>query len=53
MSEPLYIEKAPRQLRAEAIRKSAQGYADLLEAHLRGDPLEWYHFEQFLGPRLK
>jgi predicted LPLAT superfamily acyltransferase len=53
MFEPQYIEKAPRQHRAEAIRKSAQGYADLLEAHLRGNPLEWYHFEQFLGPRLK
>jgi predicted LPLAT superfamily acyltransferase len=53
LSEPLHIEKAPRHLRAEAIRKSAQGYADLLEFHLRGNPLEWYHFEQFLGPRLQ
>ena len=53
MSEPRYIEKASRQHRAEAIRKSAQGYADLLEAHLRGNPLEWYHFKPFLGPRLK
>jgi predicted LPLAT superfamily acyltransferase len=51
--EPLYIEKAPRPNRAEAIRKSAQGYADLLESHLRANPFEWYHFEQFLGPRLK
>jgi predicted LPLAT superfamily acyltransferase len=53
MSEPRHIEKASRRHRAEAIRKSAQGYADLLEAHLRCNPLEWYHFEQFLGPRLK
>jgi len=53
MSEPLYVEKAPRQLRTETIRKSAQGYADLLEAHLRGNPFEWYHFNQFLGPRRK
>jgi len=53
MSEPLYVEKAPRQLRTEAIRKSAQGYADLLETHLRGNPFEWYHFKQFLGPKLK
>jgi predicted LPLAT superfamily acyltransferase len=53
LSEPLPIEKAPRQLRAEVIRKSAQRYADLLETHLRGNPLEWYHFEQFLGPKLK
>ncbi|HSO60402.1 MAG TPA: lysophospholipid acyltransferase family protein [Desulfobacterales bacterium] len=53
MAEPLYVEKAPRRLRAEAIRKSAQGYADLLETHLRGNPFEWYHFKQFLGPRQK
>jgi predicted LPLAT superfamily acyltransferase len=51
--EPLYIEKAPRHNRAEAIRKSAQRYADLLESHLRANPFEWYHFEQFLGLRLK
>jgi predicted LPLAT superfamily acyltransferase len=53
MSEPRYIEKASRRHRADAIRKSAQGYADLLEAHLRCNPFEWYHFEPFLGPRLK
>ncbi len=53
LSEPRHIEKAPRRFRAEAIRKSAQGYADLLETQLRTNPLEWYHFEQFLGPKLK
>jgi predicted LPLAT superfamily acyltransferase len=53
MSGPLHIDKAPRQHRAEAIRKSAQGYADMLETHLRGNPFEWYHFKRFLGPRLK
>ena len=52
MCEPRYIAKAPRPLRAEAIRQSAQGYADLLETHLRANPLEWYHFEPFLGPKL-
>lgn len=50
--EPLYIEKAPRHNRTEAIRKSVQAYADLLETHLRHTPWEWYHFEQFLGPKL-
>jgi len=53
LSEPLYIEKVPRPLRAEAIRQSAQAYADLLETHLRANPLEWYHFEPFLGSKLK
>lgn len=50
--EPLYLEKTARHTRAEAIRKSVQGYADLLETHLRRNPCEWYHFEQFLGPKL-
>jgi predicted LPLAT superfamily acyltransferase len=50
--EPLYIEKAPRPKRTEAIRRSVQAYADLLEAHLRCTPWEWYHFEPFLGRKL-
>jgi predicted LPLAT superfamily acyltransferase len=49
---PQYIEKTPRLKRTEAIRKSAQAYADLLETHLRSTPCEWYHFEQFIGPKL-
>jgi predicted LPLAT superfamily acyltransferase len=53
LSEPIYIEKTSRRLRAEAIRASAQRYADLLERHLRANPFEWYHFEPFLGPRLQ
>lgn len=52
LSEPLHIEKTPRRFRAEAIRQSAQRYADLLETHLRANPFEWYHFEPFLGPKL-
>jgi predicted LPLAT superfamily acyltransferase len=51
--EPLYIAKVSRRQRAEAIRTTAQGYANLLEAHLRANPFEWYHFEPFLGPRLE
>ncbi len=53
MSEPIRIEKARRAERAQAIRGAAQRYADLLEKSLYENPLEWYHFEQFLGPRLK
>jgi predicted LPLAT superfamily acyltransferase len=49
--EPQYIEKAPRPNRTEAIHKSAQAYADLLETHLRSTPFEWYHFEPFLGAK--
>jgi predicted LPLAT superfamily acyltransferase len=53
LSEPIWVEKAPRHAREQAIRRSAQRYADMLEAHLRANPLEWYHFEQFLGPKLR
>jgi predicted LPLAT superfamily acyltransferase len=51
--EALYIARVSRRQRAEAIRTTAQEYADLLEAHLRANPFEWYHFEPFLGPRLE
>jgi predicted LPLAT superfamily acyltransferase len=45
---PLSVDKVPRRLREEAIRSSTQAYADLLEAELRANPFEWYHFETFL-----
>jgi len=48
---PLTIEKVPRRRREETIRRSAQAYADLLEAQVRAHPFEWYHFEPFLGAR--
>jgi predicted LPLAT superfamily acyltransferase len=53
VSEPLYVEKARRRERTDAVRRSAQNYANLLEKNLYENPLEWYHFERFLGPRLK
>jgi predicted LPLAT superfamily acyltransferase len=51
INEPIYIAKAGRRDRGEAIRKSAQAYAALLEKNLCENPLEWYHFEEFLGSR--
>ncbi len=54
LSEPIYIEKAPRRDRAEAIRRSAQRLCgSCWKKIFVSNPLEWYHFEQFLGPRLK
>lgn len=50
ISEPRYVMASPRSQRGEATSRSAQGYADLLEIALRENPLEWYHFERFLGP---
>ena len=52
MSGPLRVARVRRLERARAIQDSAQRYADLLEKSLYENPLEWYHFERFLGPRL-
>jgi lauroyl/myristoyl acyltransferase len=45
-----HVVAASRQQRQEAIRQSAQWYADQLEAMVRQRPFEWYHFEPFLKP---
>ena len=53
LSEPNTIQNVSRSERSAVLQRSAQKYADLLEKNLRKNPLEWYHFETFLGPRLK
>ncbi len=50
MSEPIYLAAASREERAGAIQRSAQKYADILEATLRQHPLQWYHFRPLLKP---
>lgn len=52
LSQPIYIEGTSRSHRKEAIRHSAQRYADLLQQAVCQHPFEWYHFEPFLGRRL-
>jgi predicted LPLAT superfamily acyltransferase len=49
VSHPMYVQAASRSDRRDAIRRSAQQYADTLEQQLRRHPLEWWHFEPFLG----
>jgi predicted LPLAT superfamily acyltransferase len=51
VSEPLHFGNVSREERTEAIRKSAQGYADILEENLRRYPFQWYHFRRFLGSK--
>lgn len=53
ISEPRYVRASSRSQRDGATSSSAQEYANLLEMALRQSPLEWYHFEPFLGPKLK
>jgi predicted LPLAT superfamily acyltransferase len=51
LSEPIYIKSPSRGDRKDAIRGSAQKYADLLQQTVRRHPFEWYHFEPFLRRR--
>ncbi len=52
ISEPIYVKAASRADRQEAIERSAQKYADNIQQNLRTYPLQWYHFEPFLGKEL-
>jgi len=52
ISEPIYVRSASRADRQEAIERSAQKYADHIQRNLRTHPLQWYHFEPFLGRKL-
>ncbi len=51
LSGPIRVAAASRADRPRAIRDSAQRYADILAAKAREYPRQWYHFEEFLGPK--
>jgi predicted LPLAT superfamily acyltransferase len=50
VSGPLVVAADARAQRQPAVLRAAQAYANLLEVQVRQNPLEWYHFEPFLGP---
>ncbi|MDY0282808.1 MAG: hypothetical protein RBR35_19930, partial [Salinivirgaceae bacterium] len=50
VSGPMVVAAESRTQRRPAVLRAAQAYADLLEAQVRRNPLEWYHFEPFLWP---
>jgi predicted LPLAT superfamily acyltransferase len=50
VSGPVAVAAESRAQRRQAVSGAAQAYADLLEDQVRRNPLEWYHFEPFLGP---
>ena len=52
ITKPIYVKAALRAERKEAVRKSAQEYAEILEQSVRNHPLQWYHFEPFLGRKI-
>lgn len=45
---PIQITAEKREDRNEAVRRSAQIYADLLADAVKQHPFEWFHFEPFL-----
>ncbi len=49
---PITVKAGSRAERKKAVSQSAQAYADLLADAARQYPLEWFHFEPFLGKRL-
>lgn len=53
LSEPIFVKASSRGERAEAIRRAAQQYADILEETVRKNPFQWYHFKPLPGPELK
>lgn len=50
--EPIPVVAPRRADRTAAIRQAAQRYADHLEKALARHPMEWYHFDDFLGAEL-
>lgn len=46
---PSFVRAARRDRRGEAVRESAQRYADILASMVRRYPFQWYHFEPVLG----
>ena len=52
ITKPIYVRAALRTKRKEAVRKSAQEYAEILEQAVRNHPFQWYHFEPFIGRKI-
>lgn len=48
-----FVRAENRKEREAVIRRAAQAYADRLAETVRQYPGEWFHFEQFIGERIK
>jgi len=51
VTEPIYVRSASREKRKDAVIRSAQQYADLLEKAVRKYPYQWYHFRPFFSKK--
>ncbi len=50
--EPFHVQAETRPERPAAIRRAAQTYADHIHDALGKHPYEWFHFDEFLGPKV-
>ncbi|MBT4268678.1 MAG: lysophospholipid acyltransferase family protein [Deltaproteobacteria bacterium] len=50
---PIFVKAENRADRKNAVKRSAQAYADLLSEATRRHPFEWYNFEMFPGEPLE
>jgi predicted LPLAT superfamily acyltransferase len=50
--EPIRVHAASRPERPAAIQRAAQTYVDHVQEALRLHPFEWFHFDEFLGPKV-
>lgn len=53
LKPPILLKANSRRDRKKTINMSAQKYARILEAAVFKYPVEWYHFEPFLGPVIR
>jgi predicted LPLAT superfamily acyltransferase len=50
--KPIRVNAASRAERPAAIQQAAQTYAGHMQDALRRHPFEWFHFDEFLGPKV-
>jgi predicted LPLAT superfamily acyltransferase len=50
---PFHVHAATRPERAAAIQQAAQTYVNHMQDALQKYPYEWFHFDVFLGPKVK
>ncbi len=53
VSKPIYVMAKTRKDKKQAVQRSAQIYATMLEETVKKHPFEWFHFEPFLKTKVK
>ncbi|MBU2515171.1 lysophospholipid acyltransferase family protein [bacterium] len=53
VSKPIYVKAKNRKDKKQAVQRSAQTYANMLETTVKKHPFEWFHFEPFIKKKSK